>query len=299
MPTALDVVDVAGLIAGASEGAGLGNQFLATIRECNALIQVVRCFEDGDIHHVDGTVDPIRDVDTINLELVLADLSMVEKKRGKRGKGAGSAEAALLDKLMEHLDEGLWTRTLELTPREQDTLRGLQLPLLTGKPLVYAANVSEDDLARGNEMVDQVREHAAKSGDGVVVVSAQTEFELCGLDAGDRADMLEALGAEEESCGLHALVRAAYEQLELLTFYTTGETESRAWTVRRGACAPAAAGQIHSDIEAGFIKAETVSYADLVTSGSTKAAREAGLLRAEGKDYVVADGDVFNFKFRG
>eukprot|EP00729_Bicosta_minor_P005229 gene5228-9381_t len=293
----MEIVDVAGLIEGASKGLGLGNQFLSSIRECHALIQVVRCFDDVDIHHVTGTVDPVRDADTINLELVLADLTMVEKRLEKKGK-APAAEKEVLTRIADHLGEGEWVRSLELSDRDNAILRDAQIPMLTTKPCIYAANVLEDDLADGNELVNQLREYADERGDGVIIVSAQTEFELTDLDAEDRSDMLEALGAEEDRMGMKGLVHAAYTQLGLHTFYTSGETESRAWTLRAGSTAPEAAGRIHTDLQNGFIKAETVSYDDMVTAGSIKAAKEAGLLRAEGKEYVVSDGDVMDFKFR-
>ena len=293
----MEIVDVAGLIEGASKGLGLGNQFLSSIRECHALIQVVRCFDDVDIHHVTGSVDPTRDADTINLELVLADLDMVEKRLAKKGK-APPAEKDVLARIADHLGEGEWVRSLELADRDLEVLKEAQIPLLTTKPCIYAANVLEDDLADGNALVDKLREYAEQRGDGVIIVSAQTEFELTDLTETDRADMLEALGAEEDRTGMKGLVAAAYTQLGLRTFYTSGETESRAWTLEAGSTAPEAAGRIHTDLQRGFIKAETVAYEDVVAAGSLKAAKQAGKLRVEGKDYVVNDGDVMEFKFR-
>jgi len=297
VPTSMDIMDVAGLIEGASKGLGLGNKFLSSIRECDAMIQCVRCFDDVDIHHVFGDCDPVRDADIINLELVLADLTMVEKRLQKKGKTT-TGELAVLGKVAAHLGDGGWVNTLKLSDADHKTLLALHLQLLTNMPQIYAANVQEEDLAGGNELVEQLRVYADERGDGVIIVSAQSEYELTQLDEADRADMLDLLGADEAKLGMQGLVHAAYQQLGLATFYTTGETETRAWTLKAGSTAPEAAGCIHTDIQNGFIKAETVSYTDLVQSASLKTAKEAGLLRAEGKDYIVKDGDCMEFKFR-
>jgi len=299
--TSLEFVDIAGLVKGASKGEGLGNQFLATIRECDALIHLVRCFEDENVIHVDGSVDPLRDVEVIELELALADLAQVEKRaaRAKKDAKTGKAppeEATALAKLADALDRGIQARDASLTDREVDAVSGLNL--LTIKPVIYACNVGDDDLASGNALVESVRAKADASGnEAVVVVSAQVESELVGLDAGDRDDFLEALGVKLDDCGLRALVRTAYDALGLITYYTSGPEESRAWTIRDGWLAPAAAGVIHGDFERGFIRAETVAYDALVEAGNEKAAKEAGLMRSEGKDYRVKDGDVMLFRF--
>ncbi len=299
VPTAIEFVDIAGLVAGASRGEGLGNQFLAHIREVDAICHVVRCFEDDDVIHVSGSVDPARDIEVIDTELGLKDLESVEKRleRTARAAKAGDkdlkAQAELLAGLVEHLGDGLAARTFGW-PAEQRPFRR-ELSLLTDKPILYAANVGEDDLPDGNAHVDTVREIAADQDAEVVVISAQVEAELAELSDEDRAEFLAGLGLERS--GLERLITTAYRLLDLITFLTAGPKESRAWTVRRGSTAPQAAGAIHSDFERGFIRAEVIAYDDYDRLGSESAAREAGRLRVEGKEYVVADGDVVHFRF--
>lgn len=298
IPARIEFVDIAGLVKGASKGEGLGNQFLANIREVDAIIHVVRCFENDDIIHVAGSVDPVRDIEVINLELALADLAQIERriertrKQAKTSKDA-QAELAILEKLAEVLNQGQSARTVALSEEDDKLIQ--PLGLLTRKPVIYAANVSEDDLAAGNEWVEQVRAIAANESAQVVVVSAQVESELIELSAEERADFLESLGVEEG--GLQSLIQATYRLLGLRTYFTSGPKETRAWTIRAGMVAPQAAGVIHSDFERGFIRAETVAYDDLVTTGSMTAAKEKGLVRSEGKDYVVQEGDVMLFRF--
>ena len=298
LPTRIEFVDIAGLVKGASQGEGLGNQFLSHIREVDAIVHVVRCFENDDIIHVSGSVDPLRDIDVINLELGLADLAQVERRlertrKQARANKAAQAEMELLDRIRTVLDEGKSVRQVELAEEEQVLIQGLGL--LTGKPIIYAANVSEDDLAAGNTWVEQVRQRAAQEQAQVVVVSAQVESELLDLPVADQADFLEALGVTES--GLKPLIRATYELLGLRTYFTTGPKETRAWTIEAGMVAPQAAGKIHTDFQRGFIRAETVAYADLVSAGSMAAAKEKGLIRSEGKEYVVKEGDVMEFRF--
>ncbi|MDA0268723.1 MAG: redox-regulated ATPase YchF [Cyanobacteria bacterium] len=298
VPARVEFVDIAGLVKGASQGEGLGNQFLANIREVDAIIHVVRCFEDDDIIHVAGSIDPARDAEIINLELALADLSQLEKRLERARKQArtskeAQAEVAIIEKILPVLNEGKTARQVNLTPEEDLILK--PLGLLTRKPVIYAANVSEDDLASGNEWVEQVRSIAATEDAQVVIVSAQVEAELVELPAEDRADFLEALGVEEG--GLRSLIRATYDLLGLRTYFTTGPKETRAWTIKAGMVAPQAAGVIHTDFERGFIRAETIGYEDLVSVGSMGAAKEKGLLRSEGKEYVVKEGDVMLFRF--
>eukprot|EP00611_Tribonema_gayanum_P021801 TRINITY_DN4268_c0_g1_i1.p1 TRINITY_DN4268_c0_g1~~TRINITY_DN4268_c0_g1_i1.p1 ORF type:complete len:431 (+),score=186.56 TRINITY_DN4268_c0_g1_i1:77-1294(+) len=297
IPTSLEFVDIAGLVKGASKGEGLGNKFLANIRECDAIVHVVRCFEDSDIIHVDGNVDPVRDIETINLELALADLAQVEKRlqRLARDKNVVPAEKTALEKLVKALDAGQAARSIALDEEEAAAVRGLML--LTQKQMIYAANVPDTDLAEGNAFVDAVRKFAEEEGSRVVLVSAQVESELVELSGADRAEFLGSLGVAEGSCGLPALVKEAYELLGLRTYFTSGETETRAWTIQTGWRAPQAAGVIHSDFERGFIRAETIAYGDLVECGSEKAAREKGVMRSEGKEYVVQEGDVMLFRF--
>ena len=300
VPTRIEFVDIAGLVKGASKGEGLGNQFLANIREVDAIVHVVRCFDDDDIIHVAGSVDPVRDIEVINLELVLADLAQVEKrivkvkKQAKNDKNA-QAELVVLEKISLALNDGKSVRSLGLS--EEELLPIKQLGLLTNKPIIYATNVSEDDLATGNDWVESVRQFASNEEAKVVVVSAQVESELVELSEAETKDFLEALGVEEG--GLKSLIKATYELLGLRTYLTTGETESRAWTIIAGMKAPQAAGVIHTDFEKKFIKAETISYQDLIESGSKTAAKEKGLLRLEGKDYVVQEGDVIEFRIGG
>lgn len=324
VPAAIEFVDIAGLVKGASAGEGLGNQFLSHIREVNAIVQVVRCFEDADIHHVAGTVDPVRDIEVINTELILADLASVQKRADRQAKAArtgdkvAKAEIALCEKLIPHLDAGKPATTLSLSDEESKLLR--EFFLLSGKPTIFACNVAEADLAnvvaiveaaRDNEgvppsdnveltdaarYVTAVQDYArAHFGTEAVVISAQIESELATLSPEEAAEYLAGIGVS--SSGVDALIRAVYHLLGLRTYLTTGEQETRAWTIRAGDKAPAAAGVIHSDFERGFIAAEVVHFDDLVTLGSHAKAREAGKLRIEGKDYVVKDGDVVEFRF--
>ncbi len=298
VPTRVEFVDIAGLVKGASQGEGLGNQFLANIREVDALVHVVRCFDDDDIIHVSGSVDPVRDIEVINLELALSDLSQVDRRIDRTRKLARTSKDAqleleALEKLSAALNEGKPARQVSLTEEETEAVK--VLGLLTAKPVIYAANVSEDDLASGNEWVEQVRKVAATDNAQVVVVSAQVESELVELPEEERADFLASLGVEEG--GLKSLIRATYELLGLRTYLTTGPKETRAWTIKAGMKAPQAAGTIHTDFERGFIRAETVAYDDLVATGSMNAAKEKGLVRSEGKEYVVQEGDVMLFRF--
>lgn len=297
VPATLEFVDVAGLVKGASTGEGLGNQFLATIRQCDAIVHVVRCFEDENVIHVDGTVDAVRDAELINLELAFADLASVEKRleRVKKERKADSKEGTALIKLMEVLYRNEPARSAVLDEEEELAIKSLGL--LTRKKMIYAANVADVDLATGNAMVDKLKEVAEKEGAKVVIVSAQVEAELVELNAEDKLEFLESLGVSLENCGLRALVREAYSLLELQTYYTSGPTETRAWTIRKGWTAPKAAGVIHNDFERGFIRAETVSFDDLVECGSEAEAKNKGKLRSEGKDYVVQEGDVILFRF--
>jgi GTP-binding protein YchF len=298
VPTRIEFVDIAGLVKGASQGEGLGNQFLANIREVDAIVHVVRCFDDENIIHVSGSVDPLRDIEVINLELALADLAQVERRvervrKQARNSKEAQAELVVLEKLNAALNQGKAALEVSLTEEEAELIQSLGL--LTRKPIIYAANVSEEDLATGNEWVEQVRQLAATQGAKVVVVSAQVESELVELSEEERADFLAALGVAEG--GLKALIKATYELLGLRTYLTTGPQETRAWTIHAGMTAPQAAGVIHSDFERGFIRAETISYQDLVAAGGTHAAKEKGLVRSEGKEYVVQEGDVMLFRF--
>ncbi len=302
IPAAVEFVDIAGLVKGASQGEGLGNKFLSHIREVNAIVQVVRCFEDPDIHHVAGAVDPIRDIETINTELVLADLESVRKRRErlakdvKRGDKAATTEDAVLAKIDPHLDSGKIALTCALTPEEK--VISQTFCLLTDKPTIFAANVKESDLATAatNPYVLKVKEYAdTHVGCETVVISAQIESDLIDLSPEEAKQFLAELGVAESGVG--QLIRGTYHVLGLRTYFTAGEKEVRAWTIHEGDTAPKAAGVIHSDFERGFIKAETVAYKDLMTCGSIAAAREKGLYRMEGKEYVVQDGDVLLFKF--
>ncbi|MEM6611816.1 MAG: redox-regulated ATPase YchF [Cyanobacteria bacterium P01_C01_bin.72] len=300
VPTRIEFVDIAGLVAGASKGEGLGNQFLANIREVDAIVHMVRCFDNDDIIHVAGSVDPVRDIEIINLELILADLAQVERRITRQRKSAkndknAQTEVELLTKISEVLNNGKSVRSMDLS--EDDLLLIKPLGLLSNKPIIYATNVSEDDLATGNEWVESVKEFVKDEAAKVVVVSAQVESELVELDEAESKDFLEALGVEEG--GLKSLIRATYDLLGLRTYLTTGETETRAWTIIAGMKAPQAAAVIHTDFEKKFIKAETISYEDLVATGSKNAAKEKGLLRLEGKDYVVQEGDVIEFRVGG
>ena len=299
LPAVIEFVDIAGLVAGASKGEGLGNQFLAHIREVDAVVHVVRCFDDPNVVHVEGSVDPIRDIETIETELMLKDLDTVAKRRErvakavKTGDKAAKLEAEFLERLEAHLGDGQPARTVERTDAEAAILRDQFL--LTAKPVLYAANVGEGDLPEGNPYVEQVRQRAEAEGAGVVVVSAEFEAQLADLPSEDRAEFLEAAGIEES--GLDRLAQAAYDLLGLITYFTAGPKEARAWQIRRGTKAPQAAGVIHTDFEKGFIRAETIKFADYDRLGSEAAAREAGAMRSEGKEYVVTDGDVMLFRF--
>jgi hypothetical protein len=298
VPTRIEFVDIAGLVKGASQGEGLGNKFLSHIREVDAIVHVVRCFDNDDIIHVAGSVDPARDIEIINLELSLADLDQIDRKSDRTRKQARSskdaqAELVVLEKVSAALNEGKPARQLNLTEEELGAIK--DLGLLTNKPIIYAANVSEEELATGNKWVEQVREIAAQEKAQVVIVSAQVEAELVELPAEDRADFLASLGVEEG--GLKSLIRATYELLGLRTYFTAGPKETRAWTINAGMFAPQAAGVIHSDFERGFIRAETVAYKDLVATKSMGAAKEKGLVRSEGKEYIVQEGDVLLFRF--
>jgi ribosome-binding ATPase len=302
IPAAVEFVDIAGLVKGASQGEGLGNKFLSHIREVDAIVQVVRCFEDPDIHHVAGAIDPIRDIETIITELVLADLEAVKKrlekvaKDAKRGDKVALAEESVLKKLEPHLDAGKPAITLELAPEEKAVSRLFWL--MTDKPTIFACNVKEGDLATAdtNSHVMKVRDYAQHHfACEAVVISAQIESDLIDLSPEEEKEFLKELGVQESGVG--QLIRATYHLLGLRTYFTAGEKEVRAWTIHVGDTAPKAAGVIHSDFERGFIKAETVAYDDLMKCGSVAAAREKGLYRMEGKEYVVKDGDVMLFKF--
>jgi len=298
VPTAIEFVDIAGLVAGASQGEGLGNQFLAHIREVDAICHVVRCFDDPDVVHVSGTVDPARDIEVIDTELVLKDLETAEKRVERAQRSAKSGDKDLLRErdqvtaMRDHLAQGAPARTL---PGELDPSLARELGLLTAKPVLFAANVAEEDLPDGNAHVDVVRKLADDQDAEVVVISAQVEAELAELDGAERAEYLASLGLDRS--GLERLIERAYTLLGLLTFFTAGPKEARAWTVPAGSTAPRAAREIHTDFERGFIKAEVIAYDDYDRLGSEAAAREAGRLRIEGKDYIVADGDVIHFRF--
>lgn len=301
VPTSIEFYDIAGLVKGASKGEGLGNQFLSHIREVAAIVHVVRCFEDNNIIHVDGSIDPIRDIETINLELVFSDLEQLEKRRekvAKQAKGDKSLRPELeaINKVLAALERGEPARSVDLNEEERKIIRNFQL--LTDKPVIYAANVSEEDVGKPVEeipLAKPVKEYAENHGDEVVVVSAEIESEIAALEPEEKEMFLEELGLEHS--GLDRLVKAGYRLLGLISFLTTGPMESRAWTVKKGTKAPQAAGKIHSDIERGFIRADTIAYEDLVKAGSVAHARELGQIRSEGKDYVMQDGDVVLFKF--
>ena len=301
-PAVIEFVDIAGLVKGASKGEGLGNQFLANIREVDAIVHVVRCFEDSNVVHVDGSIDPLRDIETINLELVFSDLEILERRIAKVTKTArmdkeAAKELTFLEKVKAHLEEGQLAITLETENEDEDAWLATY-NLLTAKPVIYAANVAEDDIAddgANNQYVQAVREYAAKQNSEVFVICAQIEEEISELDEDERKMFLEDLGLTES--GLEKLVRASYHLLGLMSFLTAGEDETRAWTIKIGTKAPQAAGKIHTDFERGFIKAEVVTYQDLLDCGSYAGAREKGLVRMEGKEYVVQDGDVILFRF--
>jgi len=298
VPTTIEFVDIAGLVEGASKGEGLGNQFLANIRETDAIAHVVRCFENDDIIHVAGKVDPVRDIEIINTELALADLDSVEKhlakaiKQAKTADKDAKAKMAVLEKIQPHLNEGKPVRSLGLTGEEQKTIR--ELFLLTAKPTVYIANVAEDGFDN-NPLLDQVKALAEKESSEVVAVCAAIEAELVELEEADRDEFLKEIGLEEP--GLNRVIRAGYKLLGLLTYFTAGVKEVRAWTVRSGSTAPQAAGVIHTDFEKGFIRAEVVAYADFINFNGEQGAKEAGRWRLEGKDYITQDGDIMHFRF--
>lgn len=301
VPTAFEFTDIAGIVAGASKGEGLGNKFLAHIREVDAICQVVRCFQDDNITHVSGKVDPIADIEVINLELILADLESVDKrlarvvKMAKQKDKDAMVEEPILTRLKEAFEEGKPGRSVDFTEEELRVVKGLHL--LTIKPILYVANVSEDDImaADENEYVQKVREFAAEEGAQVIVICAKIEEEMAALEDDEKSMFLEELGIEES--GLDQLIKASYSLLGLATYFTAGVQEVRAWTFRKGMKAPQCAGVIHSDFEKGFIRAETVAYEDLVATGSMASAKEAGKVRLEGKEYVVQDGDVMLFRF--
>jgi GTP-binding protein YchF len=299
IPTRLTFVDIAGLVKGASKGEGLGNQFLANIREVDAIAHVVRCFEDGDITHVDGRIDPLADIETIETELMLADMESLEKriagveKKAKSGEKQAKAEYEFMMRPLELLREGRPARELELADDERKAFA--MLGLLTSKPVLYVCNVEEASADKGNAFSDKVKEFAASKGAEAVVVSAKIESEIAVLDDEEQREYLEAIGLAEP--GLNRVIRAGYRLLKLLTYFTVGPKEARAWTITSGTRAPQAAGVIHTDFEKGFIRAETIAYDDYVSLGGEAGARDAGKMRLEGKEYVVADGDVMHFRF--
>lgn len=301
-PAVIEFVDIAGLVKGASKGEGLGNQFLSNIREVDAIVHVVRCFEDTNVVHVDGSVNPIRDIETINFELIFSDLEILERRIAKTTKLANNdkkaaKELALQKRIKEHLEAGKLAKTFEAEDEDEAEFMA-EYNLLTAKPVIFAANVGEDDLAddgAGNAHVARVREYAAQEGSEVFVICAQIEQEIAELEDDEKAMFLEDLGLSES--GLDKLIAASYRLLGLISYLTSGEDETRAWTIKVGTKAPQAAGKIHSDFERGFIKAEVVNYQDLLEQGSLAAAREKGLVGMEGKEYVVKDGDVILFRF--
>ncbi|NNC46940.1 MAG: redox-regulated ATPase YchF [Sphingomonas sp.] len=300
VPTQLAFVDIAGLVKGASKGEGLGNQFLANIREVDAIVHVLRCFEDDDIQHVSNQIDPIADADIVETELLLADLESLEKrvpnaqKRATGGDKDAKIMAAVLGKALDLLREGKPARLTDIND-EEEARHFAQAQLLTAKPVLYVCNVNEEDAANGNALSAKVFEKAKAEGAEAVIVSAAIEADMVGMDMAERLEFLNEMGLEET--GLNRIIRAGYDLLNLHTFFTAGPKESRAWTVEKGAKAPQAAGEIHTDFERGFIRAETIAYDDYVSLGGESAARDAGKLRQEGKDYVVKDGDVMLFKF--
>ena len=296
----VEFVDIAGLVKGASKGEGLGNKFLSHIRETDAIVEVVRCFNDSNVVHVDGSVDPIRDIETINLELIFADIETVNKRLDKARKNLKAdkkyqQEIDLLEKIKENLENGISARALEFNEDEQVLVKDMFL--LTTKPILYIANISEEQIenAENDEMVLKVKEYATKEKAEVIPLCVKIEEELSGLEDEDKKEMLEALGLEES--GLDKVIKKSYDLLGLMSFLTAGEPEVRAWTIIKGTKAPQAAGKIHSDIERGFIKAEIVSYDDLIKEGTMVAAKEKGLVRSEGKEYIMQDGDIVLFKF--
>jgi GTP-binding protein YchF len=299
IPTRITFVDIAGLVRGASKGEGLGNQFLANIREVDAIAHVLRCFEDDDITHVEGRIDPVGDAETVETELMLADLESLERriipieKKAKGGEKEAKEQFALMSKAIALLREGKPARQAELTPEEREPYR--QLGLMTQKPVLYVCNVDEGSAAEGNEFSKRVEEKAKNEGARSVVISARIEEEVAQLAAAEREEFLQSMGLEEP--GLNRMIRAGYDLLGLITFFTVGPKEARAWTVTKGSRAPQAAGVIHTDFEHGFIRAETIAYDDYIAGNGEAGARDAGKFRLEGKDYVVADGDVMHFRF--
>lgn len=301
-PAVIEFVDIAGLVKGASKGEGLGNQFLANIREVDAIVHVVRCFEDTNVIHVDGNIDPVRDIETINLELIFSDLEILERRIAKTTKTArmdktAAKELELQKRIKDHLEAGKPAITLEVEDEDEKVWMS-EYNLLTAKPVIFAANVAEDELADdavSNPHVQAVRELAKEQNSGVFVICAQIEQEIAELDEDEKKMFLEDLGIQES--GLEKLIKASYELLGLMSFLTAGEDETRAWTIKIGTKAPQAAGKIHTDFERGFIKAEVVNYKDLLDCGSYAGAREKGLVRMEGKEYIVKDGDVILFRF--
>jgi GTP-binding protein YchF len=300
VPAQMEFVDIAGLVKGASQGEGLGNQFLGHIRQVDAILHVARCFEDENIVHVDGSVDPLRDVEIISTELILADLDTVSKRlkkaasQAKSGDKKSLAEANFLETLQTALNQGQNARRVPVeSEQQQELLR--ELCLLTSKPVLYVANVAEKDLLHGNPSVHRLQEQAKEEGAGVVVIAGAIEQELSLLDPAEQQEFLADMGLEEP--GLHRLIQAGYALLGLITYFTVGEKETKAWTIRQGTTAPGAAGKIHSDFERGFIRAEVIAYQDYVGCGSEAAARDKGLLRSEGKEYLVKDGDCILFRF--
>lgn len=300
LPAVIEFVDIAGLVRGASKGEGLGNQFLSHIREVDAIVHVVRCFDDSNIIHVEGSVDPLRDIDTINLELIFSDLDVVERRLQKAQKGQKSgdkvlsAEVGLLEALLAHLEEGKCARLLEVDTADEKALLD-SFNLLTYKPVLYAMNVKEEDLASGNDLVEKVQAYALDEGSEAFIVCAQIEQEIAELDEEEKLMFLEDLGIS--ASGLDRLIAASYKLLGLISYLTAGPKEVRAWTITKGTKAPGAAGKIHSDFERGFIRAEIVAYKDLMEAGSYNGAKEKGQVRVEGKDYVVQDGDIILFRF--
>ena len=296
----VEFVDIAGLVKGASKGEGLGNKFLSHIREVDAIAQVVRCFEDSNVIHVDGNINPLRDIETINLELIFADMETLDKRLEKAKKNLKAdkkyqTEIDVIEKVKANLEKGIPARAIDLNDEELEIIKDMFL--LTSKPIIYIANISEEQMsnAENDEKVKQVKEYAQKENAEVIPLCVKIEEELSGLDENDKAEMLEALGLQES--GLDKLIKKSYDLLGLMSFITAGESEVRAWTIKKGTKAPKAAGKIHSDIERGFIKAEIVSYDDLIREGSMVSAKEKGLVRQEGKDYIMQDGDIVLFKF--
>ncbi len=300
-PATIEFVDIAGLVKGASKGEGLGNKFLSNIRECDAIVHVVRCFEDNDIIHVEGSVDPLRDIDTIDLELILSDVEMIERRIDKAKKMMKAdkkyaSEVSFFERVLENLNEGRSARSVECT--EEEALLLKDVALLSNKPIIYAANMSDEDFANGienNEGLKKVRERAAAEGAAVLPICARTEEEIAQLDKEDKELFLADLGLE--SSGLDRLINECYALLGLISFLTAGKQEVRAWTIKKGTKAPGAAGKIHTDFERGFIRAEVIAYDDLMEQSSMTAAKEKGLVRSEGKEYVMKDGDVVLFRF--